>query len=246
LPAPVLSFNGEFVAAPDKRFQETIVFVPFYKAKRPQLSRHRDLARDLGFDCVLFDLKDEISLKMISAQKGFGLKHVWADQVEKILNEVPGRKIVYAFSNPSSSAIEAIVRRNASDIAGLVCDSGPSTRFLESFLNYYKMEEPVFSSPLRFANAMLMTLAWSPHFASTVQSDMRRLPKNFPVLSIRGWKDPLITLDQIDLVFEPHHQIALRKLSLPKAVHLNGLKDFRDEYAPAVSEFLRSIATPLS
>jgi hypothetical protein len=49
----------------------------------------------------------------------------------------------------------------------------------------------------------------------------------------------------IDKVFEPHGQIDWQKLSLPQAGHLNGLKDFREEYAPVVAQFLKEISKPV-
>ena len=47
----------------------------------------------------------------------------------------------------------------------------------------------------------------------------------------------------IDMVFEPHEHIDWEKLSLPEGKHLNGLKDFADEYKPAVKKFLVQCAT---
>lgn len=242
---PALSFNGELSRAREKRFEETIVFVPFFGAKKAQLRRHAEFVNRLGFDCVLFDLKFSIDQTLVSARAGFGLKHVWADQIEKILNEVPGRKIVFSFSNPSASAIEAIARRNATDITALICDGGPSAKLLLSMVNYYRVEEPIRFAPARWLAALTGTLAWSPRFMEIIHADLRRLPKNFRILSIRGWKDPLISPDHIDQVFEPHTHLDWTKLSLPKGAHLNGLKDFRDEYAPPVTRFLESVATLL-
>ena len=245
VPTPVLSFHGELTPAQAKRFEETIIFVPFFGAKKSQLKRHTEFVAQLGFDSVVFDLRSKIEPNLFSAQSGFGFKHIWADQIEKILNEVPGRKIVFSFSNPSASAIEAISRRHASDIAGLICDGGPAANLLVSMVNYYKFESPITLFPLRWAAAVGGSLVWHPRFTQAMFDDLKKLPERFQVLSIRGWKDPLIPPDQIDAVFEPHHHLDWSKLSLIKGAHLNGLKDFRSEYAPGVSHFLESIATAI-
>lgn len=239
-----LSFNGEFLEASEKKFQETVVFVPFFGGRKPQLRRHSEFVRDLGFDSVLFDLKFDIDVDIVSPNAGFGMKHVWADQIERVLNEVPGPKILYAFSNPSASAIEAIARRRAHEISGLICDSGPSAKLFWSMVNYFRFEKPVSFRPLRWASALTGTLAWSPDFTQAVHRDLLILPRGFRILSIQGWKDPLIPPDHIDKVFEPHPQIHWTRLGLPQAGHLNGLRDYYDQYVPPVTKFLHSISHP--
>lgn len=242
---PVLSFQGEYHRARRKGFAETVVFVPFFGGKKSNLKRHVEFVSQLGFDSVVFNLNFKLDPLMTSAQSGFGLKHIWADQIEKILNEVPGDKIVYSFSNPSASAIEAIARRGAYDVKALICDGGPSAQFFSSMLNYYKFESPIRLAPLRWMAALGGSLLWHPRFAQALRADLRAFPAGFRVLTIRGWKDPLISPDQIDAVFEPHHQLKWSRLSLPKGGHVNGLKDFRDEYTPPVSRFLQTVGTPI-
>jgi hypothetical protein len=245
--ARVLSSQGEYLPARLKKFSEIVVLVPFFGARKKSLRRHVEFLHELGYDCVLFELNDEwreMYKNLFSAEMQFGLKHVWTDQIEQILNEVPGRKIVFSFSNPSASAIEAIARRHANDIAGLICDSGPSANLRASMINYFTYEEPVRPFPLKSVLATLTSLTWHPRFLKVIHDDLASFPEHFPVLSIRGWKDPLISVDMIDQVFEPHPQLDWQKLSLPQAVHLNGLKDFPDEYVPAVKRFLSEISTP--
>jgi pimeloyl-ACP methyl ester carboxylesterase len=245
VPTLDLSFGGEFFAAKVKKYQETIVLVPFFGGQKHQLRRHSEFVGSIGFDSVIFDLKFNVDSRLFTADARFGMKHIWADQIEKILSELPGRKILYAFSNPSASAIEAVARRGAADIAGLVCDSGPSGRLNQSMMNYYKFEKPIRLLPLRMLAAWAGTLVWNPQFLSAIHHDLEKLPKGFPILSIRGWKDVLISPDQIDLVFDAHPDLDWTKLSLPKAGHLNGLKDFRQDYVTPVETFLSKVATPL-
>ena len=241
-----LPYGAEWSRAPLKKFQETILFVPFYGAHKLALRRHAEFVNQLGYDCLLFDLKDS-PMKMMqfpfSAHGDFGLKHVWADQVERLLGEMPGQKIIYSFSNPSMSAFEAVARRWAADIKGMVCDGGPSGNLWASMVNFYKYEKPLRTFPLRAAAATVAALLWEPNFVSTLDKDLKLLPKGFRILSIRGWKDRLITPQMIDAAFEAHPQLDWQKLSIPQAGHLNGLKDFASEYTPAVEQFLQQIST---
>jgi len=243
-----LMHAGEYLKSPNKKFNEVVVFVPFYQGKKPQLRRHAEFVNELGFDCVIFELLDSIKHSpkhLISSSLQFGLKHVWADQIENILNSIPQDKILFSFSNPSASAIEVVSKRRGHDIKGLVCDSGPSGEFWKSFMNYFTHEHNLRFFPLRALVATALTSTWHPKFNESIHEDLNKFPEGFRVLSIRGWKDKLISPQMIDKVFEPHTQIEWQKLSLPKAGHLNGLKDFREEYAPPVAEFLKEVATEL-
>lgn len=243
-----LPFSGEVRLSDNKKFKETVVIVPFFSAKKGQLSRHIEFLNELGYDVVTFNLKNSIKDTkgtLFSSNLGLGFKHIWADQIEAILNSIAGTKIVFAFSNPSASAIEAIVRRHATDVRGLICDSGPSGDILNSLVNYYEREQPLKFFAFRWAAALATTIAWSPEYNRAIHKDIEALPTSFKILSIRGWKDPIISAQNIDKVFDPHQNVDWQRLSLPQAAHLNGLRDFYDEYAEPVAEFLKSISTPV-
>ncbi|MEZ0390668.1 MAG: hypothetical protein ACAH59_00530 [Pseudobdellovibrionaceae bacterium] len=239
---------GEWQKSQQKKFKETILLVPFFGAEKKNLQRHVEFLNELGFDCVLFNLKDEwksLASTFLSSEALFGLKHVWADQIEALLNEIPGQKIIFSFSNPTASALEAIARRRATDIQGLICDGGPSAQLWHSMVNYFTHEISLPFYPVKAFAAAATTLLWHPKFNDVIHEDLKKFPSGFRILSIRGWKDPLITPKMIDLVFDPHSQLDWQKLSLPEGKHLNGLKDFPDQYKPSVERFLKEIATPL-
>ncbi len=243
-----LPSQGEFRQSKCKKFEETLILVPFFGAKKSSLTRHIEFFNDLGYDVVFFDLKKglkDTQGSVFSSDSGLGFKRIWADQIEGILNSISGSKIVYSFSNPSASAIEAISRRHATDIKGLICDSGPSADLYQSSINYLKHEEPIRLLPLRLAAAFVMALVWSPNYKETVHEDLKNIPEHFKILSIRGWKDHLISAQEIDQVFDPHSQIDWQRLSLPQAGHLNGLRDYKEEYAEPVRLFLKTISTSL-
>jgi hypothetical protein len=136
-----------------------------------------------------------------------------------------------------------MARRYCSDTIAMVCDSGPTARFLPSAFNLYEQEYKMKFWPLRMLVTPPLALLWSPHMHKDLGPQLDSFPNGFPILSIRGWKDKLIPPQDIDLVFEPHKQLDWTKLSLPEAEHLKGLKDFPSDYKPAVEKFLTRVAT---
>lgn len=237
-------FDGELFPAKKKEFSETILFVHFFDGNKKVLKRHIELVNDLGFDAIAFNLRDKSVLfqNPFSLRKKIGLKHIYADQVEAMLNLIPGNKIIYSFSNPSASAIEAMYYRNCIDVTALICDSGPAKRIFESVFNMFlNFKTNGFVKEL--INLIGTPLGWSYLLHSDLTLHLNVFPDKFKILSIRGWKDKLISPDNIDLVFETHTQLDWRKLSLPQAGHLNGLKDFSQDYTQGVKNFLFEVAT---
>ncbi|MFN7825640.1 MAG: hypothetical protein ACK5P6_09785 [Pseudobdellovibrionaceae bacterium] len=241
-----LPFHGDLLRAPHKKYQETVVLVHFYGARKSSLKRHIEWLNEIGYDCVFFELLDtpkKVKTFLFSSQLNFGIKNIWTDQIEAILNTIPGKKIIFSFSNPSAAAIAAIVRRGAFDISALICEGGPSGDLWKSFYNYFTYEQPLKFYPLIAGAATLTNILWHPHSNEQLQHAVAQLPQSFPILSIRGWKDPLISPQMIDKVFEKHSHLDWQKLSLPLGGHLNGLKDFPHEYKPAVEQFMKEHAT---
>jgi hypothetical protein len=239
-----------FHDAKDKRFAEVIVLVPYFRGTLKRIETHVAFLNDMGFDVAVCNIRGEL----IEARSGIfqwpvssemkpGLKYIWADVIEKTLNSFPGSKIVFTMSNPSAAAITVIARRNAADVRGLVCDSGPTNRLLSSVYSYITHVEPISFVPLRWASSIAATMLMDPFWSQELRRDLDRFPQGFPLLSIRGWKDKITPPQTIDEVFDPHLQLNWQKLSIPAAGHLNGLRDFADEYRPGVERFLKRVAT---
>lgn len=244
------AFGGELFLSRKKKYEELIFFVSFYGGVKKQLLRHIRFVNQLGYDAFTFDLqgshRDWINLKApISSRGHFGVKHLYADQIEKLLNDLPGKKIIFSFSNPCGSAFEAMARRKCSDTPAMICDSGPTDKFMPSVVKLLEYEMSLKSLPIRLALALPFALFWSPFFHKDLHTDLAKFPKHFPLLSIRGWKDKLIPPAHIDGVFEPHENLDWQKLGLPEAEHLAGLRDFKEDYQPVVKNFLASVSTPL-
>lgn len=244
-----LPFNGEFFFSRNKKFKETVFFVHFYDGSKRNLLRHIRLVNELGFDAFAFNLegthKNTWNLKLVSPLHKFGMKHMYASQIESLLNLVAGQKIIFSFSNPSASAIEAIARRHCSDIKALVCDSGPSDEFVFSAYQLFAHQyHKGFAA--RLIMTPLMSLGWSPRLHKDIHEDLQNFPQGFPVLSIAGGKDPLIPPAHLENVFKPHTQLYWKSCILPEAGHLNGLRDFKNDYANHLNPFLCSVGSPLT
>lgn len=225
-----------------------VFFVHFLGGHKKVLKRHIEFVNELGFDAYVFNVnttwKKYSYIPMSKKTKKFGLKHAIADQIENHLNLFPNykNKIVYSFSNIAACAMEAIARRienkKAKDVKGMVCDSGPGMDFMSASYNLIKHQFKVTSFISRLVRTPLVAYGWSPQLNKDIYDDLEKFPKNFPLLSIRGWRDLLITPQSIDEVFEPHKNLRWKKLNLPEGGHINGLRDFPSEYRPAVEDFL--------
>ncbi len=237
-----LSYEGELFPAPQKTSLCSIVFVHYWGGSKAALRRHIRLVNDLGFDAYAFQLfhySIPPSTSPVSPSRKFGIKHVYADQITRILNEIPGQKIVYAFSNPAGSAIEAIANRKAVDIAGLIIDSGPACDLRKSYDRLLELRYHVRSRAKRWFLVKTTTLFWSPKYHSDVRTDLETLPKDFRLLSLQGWQDEIAPPSDIEQNFDSAPQLKRTRKILPRAGHLDGIRQEAKTYKAAVAEFLR-------
>ena len=238
--------QGELFPSKDKKYQELIFFVPYFEGSKKALKKHIELVNDLGFDAFIFKAHDHFSIMdlPITSELKFGIQYQITNQIENLLNLIQGKKIVFAFSALGNTAIEAIAKRNANDIQALICDSGPTAEFIKSIYNF--LEHKKHSTLIkRLIQWPIYTLAWNPSLKNNLHENLKRFPKNFKILSIRGWKDKLMPAAYIDAVFEPHAHLDWRKLSFPKSDHLQGLTDSPEEYKKGLEKFLNEVATEI-
>lgn len=239
-----LPFDGELSPAPERRFKETILFVHHFGGDRRTTLRHRKFVNKLGFDAVTFTLNfnhmNPLKALPISGDLAFGARHLWTEQIEAVLNAIPGRKIVYSFSMPSNSAFEAIARRHAEDVDAIICDGGPFLQLLKCTWNLYQHEFAVRSRLLRAVFTGLGVLMVGPGLEFDLREELLALPGGLPVLSIRGTEDPLVPIEAIDEFLAYAPQVALKTLTLDGGFHLDGLKRFPELYGSAVEDFLLS------
>ena len=231
----------------------TIVFVPFFGGTKEKLRRHIDFVNELGFPAVGFNLTAYDRLGSLwdrtwapglpRDRKGrWGIKFKWADEIEAVLDQIPGPKILYCFSSPTACALDATARRHAQDVCGVIGDCGPFVRLWECFENYIEFEMGVRSPKIRKTMNALFQPFWSLQHNSSLNADLRALPKGFPILSIRGLKDRLVTEPAINEAMAGHEHLALEILRLSSSDHLQGLKTEPELYKKAVGDFLLRIA----
>ena len=238
------------ITANDKNVAQSrplIFFAHHFRGHKKALKRHIELMNALGFDAYAFNLKDSLKehqyVPYSHISKKFGLKHALADQIEEHLNLLTAykTKIIFAFSNVAGCAIEAVARRSTRDVIALICDSGPGAAFVYSSYKLIEQQMRVNFLPLKIIGTPLVMFSWSGEFHRDIPKDLQKFPEGFPILSIRGWKDKLISPGHIDKIFEPAQNINWRKLALPEAGHLTGLRDFPDEYRAGLEDFLLSL-----
>jgi len=245
-----LPYCGRWHYAKEVKYKETILFVHFFGGSPLALKRHIELVNEVGFNAVTFKLDfNEIKLSMdlpISSKFKLGAFSVWQDQIEAMLNAVIGPKLIYAFSNPGYSALAAISERKATDVTAIICDSGPTYHIWKSCWNLlgskYKIKNPI----LRLSATPLgIFFTGKVNFRKNVSQVLKNIPVNFPVLSIRGWQDKLISFTDIEAFFAQQSHLNLKVLALPEAGHVDGLKYYADEYIPPVKNFLEIHGTKL-
>ena len=207
----------------------TIVFVHFYGGHQRVLKRHIELVNDLGYDAFCYNMPDFARLGLSLFYRGrFGLKHLYAHMLAFFLDQIPGKKIIYSFSNPGAAAIEIIYDRERDkrqDIMGLICDSGPSARLIRSAWNLAIRVRG------EYMLMFLFVFFWSFRVHQEIRYQLRRFPKGFPILSIRGGSDHVIPPWHIDRAFrrlEPYVEVST--VTIQGAGHLDALKNYPDEY----------------
>jgi len=242
-----LPCEGEFFPSSDKKFRETIILVHHFGGSFQALKRHQQFFNELGFDCVGFNLSFQNMLTLnkwpLTADFKLGPRAVWVDEIERILNAVSGPKIVVSFSFPSIAAAQAIARRWASDVKAWICEGGPFVQVWRCYWNYLKHEKHV-QNPLLLTSitSLFYQLLSGAKVEVNLQSALQKMPANFPILSIRGWQDPLVPLSAIEAAFQDTYKTDFQTLSLPHSGHIDGLKKDTDEYTLKVSAFLKEHA----
>lgn len=222
-----------------RRFKETIFLVPFYGGRPFQLKRHVEFLNRLGFDVVTLSLSfPKVPRLVFSGDFKWGLVYRWRDEINLTLNHFSGDKIVYAFSNPTAGAILAISLRRGSDIRALIADGGPTGTWNESLMAFFEHEQPLKHTWQRFLMSQIARFFINNKWEETLKEALARFPHQFPVLSIQGENDPLISPESCDRVFATHPNILYQKHIIKGCGHLNGLKDFKEEYEQFVGGFL--------
>lgn len=235
--------QGKYHLSGERKFEPVIVFVHFFGGSQKYMYRHVRWVNELGFDAVTFNLsfnkKTWIAKCPMALNRKFGLKYIWADEIENVLNCIKGPLIIYAFSGPAACAVE-VIARTGNKVRGLICDSGPFLETLKCNRNLLTYEYVIKNSFIRISASLGLVFLWGMRHRRDMYKDFKSFPKNFPILSIRGCKDMLVPVSAIEAAFKGHEHLNIEVFSLKEAGHLNGLKSFPLEYKARVKKFLLS------
>ncbi len=204
--------------------------------------RHYRYLNEKGFDCVSFDLLLGSDLKKLEWHPDLkffykGVFYVWTRQIRSVLDHIEGDKIVYGFSGPSLSAIWACHGRN--DILKVVCDGGPFHQIYENTRNFFAKEVGIEQPLLNKLTAYFGSLIWGRRPLEKLHKVLRVWPKSIPILSIRGVEDDIVAIDSIREVFAGHPDLQISELELRYGRHLDGMRDYPDQYTKALLPFLK-------
>lgn len=242
----------------NKKFQETIVFVHHFGGNKHTTLRHQDLVLKLGFDCVSFDLYQSHDAKKITSAQRIKrqIDHLrtlhksfvttWVQELDAVLDQIEGPKILYTFSSPSSSAAGVIGYKKRKDIKAWICDGGPFLRIWECFRNYAIMETDttnVFVSNI--FTTMGFLLFGGIGFDQKMKKWLKDFPEKFPILSLRADHDELVPANAIQEFFNLSSGLNPQVVHLPNTGHLQGIKTDKALYESKVTEFLQKHSTPL-
>jgi pimeloyl-ACP methyl ester carboxylesterase len=226
--------------AKEKKHPETVVFIHHMWGNHRTTARHFRFLTEQGYDCVSFDLlfgsKPAASYHPEMRFFYRGVFYIWTRQIRSILNAIEGDKIVFAFSGPSLSAFWACDQRT--DIKKFICDGGPFHDIYENTRNFFREELGIRQKHLNAMATFFGASIWGYQPLVKLHKVLNQWPKTTPILSIRGVKDNIVALKSIRAVFEPHPDLDVSSLELPEAKHLNGMRDFPEEYKSSLLEFL--------
>jgi len=238
-----LPYNGQVHEPPEKTSPVVFVLVHHYGGNNRSLYRHIKLVNALGFTAVSFELEGAHNQKIffppISKKFQWGMRYIWADRIEEILNIVPGEKVILTLSNPSFSVLEAVYRVKAKNIKAIICDGGPFFDIIKSYWNLFThaFNYNIFARSLQL---IFGAIYWNPlGYKSHAKKYIKSFDQKVPLLSIRAEKDILVPVDSIDKCLATYNPKLISRTLIKDVGHLMGLKKEKEFYKKTVSDFLR-------
>lgn len=237
-----------WVRAPEKKFETVVVFVHQFGGHYRQYLNLQKWWGEQGFDSVSFDLSLQNwppRVRSLAELKALikGSRHLWAKEVGQVFDQIQGPLLVNSFSMPSVSALEAISERPMSQFCGWITEGGPFVNSLQCFWNFFKVYHPI-KNPLFRLGAIGVSQLALGYFdvEKDAEKFLQKLPVDFPILSVRGWQDPIVAPYYIEQFFSHgSHLKHLEVLALPEGQHIDGFRKNRTEYEPRVLEFIRKL-----
>jgi len=239
-----LPYNAILHEPPQKKSEVVFILIHHYGGNNKTLKRHIMLVNSLGYAAISFELEGAHNQKVffppISKNFKWGLRFVWADRIENILNKVPGEKIIFSLSNPSNSMIDAVHRTKGKNIKAIICDGGP---FFDIYKCYWNLFTHAFKYPipLRLLQLVFGAIYWNPLFyKSQTKKQLKTFSHKIPLLSIRAEDDKLVPVSSIDKCLSTYPKNNITQVLIPDTGHLMGIKYKKQEYHQVISDFLKS------
>lgn len=222
-----LNFNH--YPAPERKFQERVLLVHFFGGNQRLLKRHIQLLNDLGLDVYAFDFsyrKKFVYTKFPKLKnKGYEVQGIWNEEVRDVLAYVPGPVIMYSFSGPAACSVHAAVRDPQKKVVGFVSDSGPFTHLLRCNFNLAKVEFGFEKTWQRVLATVVLSPLWNWSHTEDLLSDLSKVKKGTPYLSIQPVQDDVVPVEVMADVFaRSPHKLKLSVAKFEKSGHLNALK----------------------
>ena len=232
----------------NKKHTSSIILIHHLGGVPEQLKNHIDFLNQNGFAVYSYPTflngksqwKD--FLPLLKKTKA-GVVKIWTEELEEVLDQCPGNKILFSFSFPSLAALLAASRRK--DIKAVICDSGPfSYLFLVTwrFFTYYQSISNIFLK-IYLTSQMYLTFK-AAYIKKDIQKQLPNIPINFPVLSIQSLKDQQVPPSYINRFFSKIKKVRLTVCLLKHSAHLQGLKTETNFYIKNILNFLNKISSP--
>jgi pimeloyl-ACP methyl ester carboxylesterase len=238
-------FEGRLHRAAVKAFEPTIVFIHNFGGTHATTRRYQEMVGTMGFDSFSFTL-GLCSIPLSARQKRealrVGMIEHWTKELEIVLEALDGPKIMYTFSFPSVTVPALLYRSQRRDVLGWVCDGGPFLNLWQNLWNFYSYQSPVPSRALRAWKTESAYFVFGGHwYRQRLRRWVPALDPQFPILSVREGSDQLVSQETIDAFFAFNPGLNLRRLVIPQAGHLDGLKKSPELYRDGVGGFLKGL-----
>lgn len=220
--------------------QPVVVLIHNMWGSHKTFHRHVKMLNEAGYTCVTFNLFQGSTItsehSYTKADYFNFMYRNWIHQIADVLDSIPGKKIIFSMSGPSISAL--IVAADRKDIHSYICDGGPFKEFWQCTYRMFKLEKKA-SAFKAWWLTTFSCLYWGPFAFQRLTKALYRWNPAIPILSIRGQLDPIVHPENIEHVFARHAHINLHVHTLQKGLHLDGLKNFPEEYSKTVLSFLK-------